>query len=312
LGLVLLCRACSEVLLARRQVNSVDSFVSLWRECISTFDELYENDSDESDNNSDSKRGTRKVSTKPDLFRLVSVCGNGYVICKKVEALLRHVFSSHEGDDSVGELNQDGTVSSSRQPISLSRQLRADSAGTSRPTSHPQKSAALIDAPPDAVCWKYATVSTSRPNSTRSLSTPQSRSTSASTTRPSSVVAMIDSNQAMVTVQPYNTVDNHQEGIVEIAQVYDLECDSIDVPDSDVSKSAKSTAINSQTNHNITSSSQRTGKQELKGKKSASDLRGNNSMENGKNDTNPTKLTDYYPHFNMIFPVVFQHQQSNR
>lgn len=94
-GLILLCEECRDLLLGNMVVKNKPEFERLWKECIAAFDHQ-SNQSYQID--------------EQELFQSVTVCGNGFTTCRKLEKLLRQVFHLEKNrlcdDDDLVTLSQ--------------------------------------------------------------------------------------------------------------------------------------------------------------------------------------------------------------
>ncbi len=272
LGLVLLSRACGDILLGKTMVSSSEGFKAMWLECVRTFDELYQDDDEEDDRN-----GLNQ------LFKTVSVCGNGYGICKKIEALLKHVFTSPHDQTVVSRLQTDAT------PVSSNSGSR-------------RSSAAYIDAPPDAVSLKYLvsndedaskrhrpvsssllrSIGNSRPHSSRVNNGIISQSIHDITQKSdNSNSELMDEDVVMSTMR--NDFDQHEKY---------LKAQSGDENLSKVQPTSTLVKLKSK------------GREPL--------LQSVDGVDSISSKRSQTKLVDFYPHFSMIFPVTYHSPGSTK
>jgi hypothetical protein len=99
LGLILIAEECEDLLLGNVSIHSEKEFTKAWLQTIRTFDQLVNNSPEEDQ---------RK------LFSTHVICGNGYMVCKKLEDLIKDVFSvasttmaSHSRDYCTSAANDD-------------------------------------------------------------------------------------------------------------------------------------------------------------------------------------------------------------
>lgn len=273
MGLVLLSRACSDILLGKITVSSSEGFKAMWLECIKTFDDLYQDDDDDD-------------SGFSQLFRTVSVCGNGYGICKKIEALLKLVFT----------LPHEQTM--------VSHRLQTDTApSSSHSNSSRRSSAAYIGAPPDAVSLKYLpSTSSSRPVSGNLPRSAGSSRPHSSSFRTSDHSGSTPRNAAHAMPGIATTSMNEQEVSRVIEDVEDV---SIGKAAAEGTEAAPTSTIPPNTDV-----------VRVKGRNKGLTMKQvNQSIDKSidiDNKSQQMRLIDYYPHFSMIFPVTYHTQGSTK
>ncbi len=81
-GLILLCEECKDLLMGYISFSTVEEFIRMWQDCISSFDH---------------QSNASYQIDESELFQQVTVCGNGFTICRKLEKLIQQYF--HENHD---------------------------------------------------------------------------------------------------------------------------------------------------------------------------------------------------------------------
>lgn len=315
--MILLAKACADVLLGNIDAKNRDDFIASWQSKIESFDEYYENGGKTNRNG----HGDDNDDEIDDLFRTVSVCGNGYTICKKIEALLKLVFMPQKDQPQA-------------RPTTISQQLQTEAT----PVSSRKTSAAYIDAPEDAISMQYmpsgsATGSrkntlsrpssfrtqsnntsgntSSRPDSTPNSSrerkvSPRPRSDSQGQTNPeAAAVGKVEGELQQEMFEPRKELFNAHDDIIldQDKTVEDIDSELIPM-NTTVIRNDIQVKVEPPKVPSLPIKS-------TKAEKRSHPLRASKSSLNTAQDANtnaPVRLTDFYPHFGMIFPVAYNSQ----
>jgi hypothetical protein len=277
LGLILIAEECEDLLLGNVSIHSEKEFTKAWRQTIRTFDQLVNNSPEE-----DQKK----------LFSTHVICGNGYMVCKKLEDLIKDVFSvasttiaSHSRDYCTNAANDDDDDDDVEElfPMNISSKFRT---GSTRKESFEL----LQELPPphqeEAPIEEKAI--TSKENEDSSTVKEDSETRKESNSRPSSrsevtTISRIEENNNPSLPGGRETKNaNTNKSSGSLASMEQL-----------VRQSEKE-----QKQQRIPPRKRAGGKNE---KKPVSLFPGNSSTASNQ----AIRLIDYYPNFGMIFPVAY-------